>query len=171
MKRFWPLFAMTMVLPATVFAGNDCHYIGSWFGYNGDGEIAWTSQAVGQNKAHGTMLLEAAGFDITFGGAFDPANSTGNLKGVWERTGENTFRYAAMGFAVDEFGDALWAMRLTGDLAVTGECDILEVTNTQLWVYFVDPANDPVPIWDREADVGPITFPSHHGHRIELDLP
>ena len=40
MKRFWPLFAMTMVLPATVFAGNDCHYIGSWFGYNGDGEIA-----------------------------------------------------------------------------------------------------------------------------------
>ena len=110
--------------------------------------------------------LAVPGFDITFGGLFDVVDVTGNLKGVWERTGGNTFRYAGMSFATNAEGEAVWAIRLTGDVTVTGDCDVLEVESTFMSVYILDPENDPVPVWQRDPDIGPLPFAPHNGYRV-----
>jgi len=167
MKHLLLLLTAVLAFPLNAFGNNGCQYIGSWFGYNADENVAWTSQAVGPNSSSGTMLLELPGFDITFGGLFDVANVTGNLKGAWERTGGNTFSYASMGFATNADGDAVWAVRLTGDVSVTGNCDVLEVENTWMSIYILDPDNDPVPVWERDPDIGPLPFAPHNGYRIK----
>lgn len=171
MKRLSVLLALGLLLPLCAFADEDCSYIGSWFGYDSAGEVAWTSQAVGQSRSGGTMLLELPGFDVTFGGMFDVAKYTGNLKGEWKRTGGNTFKYAGISFATGADGKALWVIRLTGDVAVVGDCDKLEVSNTWMSIYLVDADTDPVPIWLRAPDIGPIPFAPHDGYRVEVELP
>ena len=122
---------------------------------------------MGPNASGGTMLLELPGFDITFGGVFDVVNVTGNLKGVWERTGGNTFSYAGMSFATNAEGEAVWAIRLTGDVTVTGDCDVLEVESTLMSVFILDPGYDPIPVWQREPDIGPLPFAPHNGYRVK----
>lgn len=167
MKHLIFLLTAAIAFPLSASANDSCQYIGSWFGYDADENVSWTSQAVGPNSSAGTMLLELPGLDITFGGAFDVVNVTGNLKGAWERTGGNTFDYAGMGFATNAQGEAVWAVRLTGDLTVTGDCDVLEVENTWMSVYILDPEYDPVPVWERAPDIGPVPFAPHNGYRIK----
>jgi hypothetical protein len=177
MKALLLILVMLMAWP-TVYAndndsgsGMSCSYIGSWFGYNASEDIAWTSQAVGPNRSGGTMLLELPGFDVTFGGVHDIANYTGNLKGVWKKTGRSTFSYAGYSFATNADGEAVWVIRLTGDVAVVGDCDVLEVSNTWMSIYLVDPATDPIPVWMRNPDIGPLPFAPHNGYRVELEFP
>ena len=167
MKHLVILLTAAIVFPFNALADKDCQYIGSWFGYDADENVSWTSQAVGPNNSGGTMLLELPGFDITFEGLFDVVNSTGNLKGAWERTGGNTFSYAGMSFATNAAGDAVYALRVTGDLEVVGNCDVLRVENTWMSIYILDPATDPVPVWERSPDIGPLPFAPHNGYRIE----
>ena len=167
MKRLALLLIATLAFPLNAFGNGGCQYIGSWFGYDSDENVGWTSQAVGPNASGGTMLLELPGFDITFGGLFDVVGYTGNLKGAWERTGGNTFVYAAMSFATDAAGDAVYAVRLTGDLEVIGECDVIRVLNTWASIYILDPETDPVPVWERSPDIGPVPYAPHQGYRIE----
>lgn len=171
MKRSSFLLAILLATPIGALAGGDCEYIGSWFGYDSGGNISWMSQANGKNSSHGTMLLELPGFDITFYGAFpDAVKSTTTLKGAWKRTGGHTFSYAAMGFATDLGGEAVWAARLSGDVTIGEDCNTLAVNNTFLWFYAVE-ASDPIPIWDQTPDYGPIPFAPHGGFRVELEVP
>jgi len=171
MKRLSSLLATLLLIPINAPADKDCEYIGSWFGYDSDGNIAWMSQANGKNSSQGTMLLELPGFDITFYGYFpDAVDSTANLKGTWKRTGGRSFSYAAMGFATDSTGDAVWAARLTGDVVVGEDCNTIAVDNTWLSFYQVD-GGDPVPIWGEAPYIGPIPFAPHGGYRVELDNP
>jgi hypothetical protein len=160
------MLTAALAFPLNALGDNGCQYIGSWFGYDADENVSWISQAVGPNNSSGTLLLELPGFDMTFGGLFEAADAS-DLKGVWERTGGNTFRYATMSFATNLDGAAVYAARLTGDLEVIGECDVLHVTNTWLTIYILAPESDPVPVWDREPDVGPLPFAPHKGYRIK----
>lgn len=168
MKHLVIMLTAALAVPLNALGGdNGCSYIGSWFGYDADDSVSWTSQAVGPNMSGGTMLLEVPGFDITFDGLFDVVNTTGNLKGAWERIGGSTYKYAAMSFATNVDGDAVYATRLAGDLEVIGDCDVLHVSNTWLSIYILDPENDPVPVWMREPDIGPLPFAPHNGYRIK----
>jgi len=168
------LLAILLAFPAIAFSdknGDSCQYIGSWLGYDSSGEIAWTSQANGMSSSKGTILLELPGFDITFGGLFDVINQTSNLKGAWKRTGGNTFIYAGVGFAYNSDGETVWAARLTGEATVVGECDVLALENTWLSIYAVNYDTDPIPIWTRDPDIGPLPFAPHEGYRVKVDLP
>ena len=166
MKYLTLLLTAVFAFPLNAFGNDSCQYIGSWFGYNADESVSWTSQAVGSNASGGTMMLELTGFDITFDGLFD-VTSAGILKGAWERTAGNTFSYAGMSFATDADGDAVYAVRLAGDVQVVGHCDVLRVQHTWMSIYILDPESDPVPVWQREPDVGPLPFPPHNGYRIK----
>lgn len=166
MKHLAFLLTTALALPLNAFGDGGCHYIGSWFGYSADEDVSWISQAVGPNSAGGTLVLDLPGFDMTFGGLFDVVDAS-KLRGAWERTGGNTFRYGVISFATNLDGDAVYAARLTGDLEVIGECDVLHVANTWLTIYILDAENDPVPVWDREPDIGPLPFAPHNGYRIK----
>jgi len=171
MKRLSFLLASLLLVPYTALAGSDCEYIGTWLGYDSDGNIAWMSQTNGKSSSSGTGLLELPGFDMTFGGSFpDATRSTTTLKSTWQRTGGHTFSYTSMGFATNDVGVPIWVGRLTGDVSLAEDCNTLVVENTLLSVYIVDAVNDPVPIWGRTPDIQ-IPFLPHAGYRVTLELP
>lgn len=168
MKKLILLLAVLLAFPVAA-AGEECGYTGSWLGYDSDGELYWTSQVHGMNSSHGTTLLEVPGFDFTFGGLFDVANYTGNLKGVWVRTGGHTYSMDGNAIATDSTGAAVYVMRLACNVSLARDCNVLEVLSCEMKLYIPDPATDPIPIWDRDPDVGPLSFPPHNGYRMIVD--
>ena len=168
MKKLIPLLAALLVLPVAA-TGQECGYIGTWLGYNSSGEVAWTSQSHGMSSSHGTVMLEVPGFDMTFGGLFDVASYTDNLKGTWERTGGHSYSVVGSGIAADADGTAIYVLRLACEASLAEDCNVLEVQTCLLTLYLPDPDTDPIPIWDREPDVGPIYFASHNGYRVTVD--
>ncbi len=168
MKVLTLLLAALLTFPVAA-AGEECGYIGSWLGYDSNGELYWTSQSHGMNSSHGTLLLEVPGFDYSFGGWFDVANYTAILKGSWVRTGGHTYSSVGHGIATNATGAAVYAMRLACDVSLAEDCNVLEVLGCEMVLYIPDPATDPIPIWDRDPDVGPIPFPPHNGYRMTMD--
>ncbi len=168
MKALIVSLAALLTLPVTAM-GEECEYIGSWLGYDASGQVAWTSQAHGKNSSHGTVLLELPGFDWTFGEQIEVANYTGNLKGVWVRTGGKTYSIDGNGIATDATGAAVYVIRLSCDISLADDCDVLNVTDCQAMVYFLDPVNDPIPVWDRDPDLGPIDYDPHNGYRMLVE--
>jgi hypothetical protein len=168
MKRLILLLAVLLTFPVTV-AGKECGYIGSWLGYDSNGELFWTSHVTGVNASGGTVILEVPGFDMTFDGLFDVANYTTTHKGVWKRTGGHTYSMDGYSIATNGDGDAVYVMRLGCDASLKGDCDVLEIQACAMSLYFPDPGSDPIPIWQREPDLGPIYFPPHNGYRMTVD--
>jgi len=168
MKRLILVLATLLAFPSAA-AGKECGYIGSWLGYDAYGELSWLSQAQGMNSSHGTALLEVPGFDPSFGGLFDVANYTRNFKANWVRTGGRSYSIQGNALAADAVGATVYAMRLTCDISLENDCDVLEVLGCEMTLYIPDPATDPIPIWNREPDMGPIYFPPHNGYRIVVD--
>lgn len=168
MKKLTLLLAALLISPVAV-AGKNCEYIGAWLGYDSNGELFWTSHVTGMNSSRGTVILEVPGFDMTFDGLFDVANYTSTHKGVWERTGGHTYSMNGYSIATNSDGDAVYVMRLGCDVSLKSHCNVLEVQACTMRLYIPDPDTDPIPIWERESDVGPIYFPSHNGYRMTVE--
>jgi hypothetical protein len=166
--RFFTLFTLILLFmaPAQVTAGNKggCKLNGSWIGYNDSGAW-WMASPTGYNAREGTTVLDVPGFDFTLEGAFPVVNSS-QLRGVWKRTGGNTFAYTVIGFGVNSDGEALYISKLTGTETIMENCDVmfLEQTTLQIYAPEADPFSDD-PILD------PIEFPDHYGFRMHVDLP
>ncbi|NIO43422.1 MAG: hypothetical protein GTO41_26670, partial [Burkholderiales bacterium] len=76
-----------------------CSIHGTWYGVNNfdDKELTgWAVTASGESERHGINVLEYPTFDATFGGLFATAHDGSANRGVWERTGGNTFTYSFM---------------------------------------------------------------------------
>lgn len=176
MKVLLALLATTLVNSMAYADGNygnnqgtkNCSYIGSWLGYDENGDVSWTSQVHGQSQSHGTILLEVPGFDFSFG-AFEVANTTGNLKGTWVRTGGHSYTMDGYGLATDVTGATLYVMRLACNASVVEDCNVLEVTDCEVTLYLPNPDTDPVPIWNRDPDFGPYLHDTQIGYRITAD--
>jgi hypothetical protein len=168
MKKSFLMLAVLLAFPIAA-SGKECGYIGSWLGYDSSGELYWLSQSQGMSSSHGTTLIEVPGFDFSFGGLFDVANYTGNLKGTWVRTGGRTYSTKGHAIATDSSGAAVYAMQLACDISLENDCDVLEVLGCEMTFYVPDPATDPIPIWNRDPDLGPFYFPPHNGYRIKVD--
>ncbi|NND57228.1 MAG: hypothetical protein HKN57_08240 [Xanthomonadales bacterium] len=166
--RFFIFVAVILLLiapvPVAADNGHGCKLNGSWIGYSDSGAW-WMASPTGQNASHGINVLDVPGFDFTLEGAFPAVNSS-QLRGVWERTGGNTFAYTVIGFAVDSNGDALYISKLSGTETILEGCDVMFLENTTLQIYApnADPFSDD-PILD------PMDFPNHYGFRMHVDLP
>jgi len=157
---------LLFMAPISAAAGNDegCKLNGSWIGYSDSGAW-WMASPTGQNASHGVTVIDVPGFDFTLGGAFPVVNSS-QLRGVWERTGGNTFAYTVVGFAVDGNGDAQYVSKLTGTETIMEGCDVMFLEHTTLQIY----APDADPFSD-EPILDPMYFPDHYGLRMHVDLP
>jgi hypothetical protein len=166
--RFFIIFAVILLFAAPVpaAAGKDegCKLNGSWIGYNDSGAW-WMASPTGQNANNGINVLDVPGFDFTLGGAFPVVNSS-QLRGVWERTGGDTFAYTVIGFAVDGNGDAQYVSKLSGTETIMEGCDVMFLEHTTLQIYApnADPFTD-------EPILDPMYFPDHYGFRMHVDLP
>ena len=163
------LVLVTLLAFPMAAAGEECGYIGSWLGYNADGEVSWLSQSHGMNSSHGTAMLEVPGFDSSFGGLFDVANYTRNFKATWMRTGGRSYSIQGNAIATDSVGATVYIMQLACDISLENDCNVLEVLGCEMNLYIPAPATDPIPIWNRESDIGPLYFPPHNGYRILVD--
>jgi hypothetical protein len=166
--QFLGIFAVILLFlaPVPVAAGKEdgCKLNGSWIGYSDTGAW-WMASPTGQNANHGINVLDVPGFDFTLEGAFPAVNSS-KLRGVWERTGGNTFAYTVIGFVVDINGDALYISKLSGTETIMEGCDVmfLEQTTLQIYAPDADPfSDDPI--------LEPMHFPDHYGFRMHVDLP
>lgn len=167
MKFFIRLILATSILmfAAPVLSGEkfeaDCKLLGSWMGYDASGSAWWTSTADGQSASHGTLNLEVPGSVLFFPGA----TSVTELRGVWEKTGGNTYEWTVIGFPYDASATTIVLARLSGKNTINEDCDSEIVTDVVMEVFLPDAdLNSGIPI-------STSLFPDHAGYRIKLDLP
>jgi hypothetical protein len=97
---------------------------------------------------------------------FPDAVQSSKLRGVWERTGPNSYAYTLVGFTLDANGGTQYISKLTGTETLSEDCNTMLLQNTYLQIYLpdADPFSD-TPI------IGPLYFPDHNGYRMKIDLP
>ncbi len=114
-----------------------CSNIGTWATAPGPVESelvnpAWMNTTTGQSSSSGTMVTDVPHWpNITLmplppqtgDPAFPNAVRMTPLRGVWERTGGNTFAFTQVGWALDAKGDAVYVVRNSGSGIVTEGCN------------------------------------------------
>jgi hypothetical protein len=159
------LVAVCLSVPAVAVAaegGKGCSLIGTWFGFDPATQVltGWMINVHGKSNNQGTNDLEYPTFDPTLNGAF-PAVRLSSLRGVWKRTGGNTFDYSFMGIAVDGADLPVWIGRVSGSIELSSDCNSEKIT-AGLDIYLPDAS----PFDDEPYLTLPL--PTHYGHRFEL---
>jgi hypothetical protein len=158
-----------IALPASGIAAN-CSYIGAWYGYTpdldgNDTTIEWIINVQGQSQSSGTANIEDILFDTTLNNAFPDADRVTTLRGVWERTGGNTFNITMIGYAIDSIvGAPLWLGKMSGEVTLVDNCNTEELNLT--FEFF---APDQDPFSGEPPDYGWIPLQFHNGHRMRVD--
>jgi hypothetical protein len=119
--------------PGVVTAGGgskDCSPLGTWFGVDPDTHVltGWMSSSTGQSSNKGEISFESRTFDPTLFGVFPTAVPGGGDKGVWERTGGNTFQYSFMGVAVDSSNAIVYIGKTSGTITMLADCKSEKIT-------------------------------------------
>ena len=113
-------------------AETTCQFLGTWFGIASPENpvlTGWMVSVTGQNSSHGTNNLEYPTFDPTLGIGL-PAVRISTLRGVWQRTGGNTFTYSFMGMGVAADNSPVWIGRVSGNITLSDDCETEYITAT-----------------------------------------
>lgn len=139
-----------------------CSYIGSWYGVNADGDLEWMINVQGPSQTSGTNNLESLLFDLTIGGAFPTAVKSTTLRGVWEKTGNRTFAFTMIGYAVDANGATVWIGKMSGTAALIDDCrrEYIELT-----MEIFAPGTDPF----ADEPLFGFSLPNHYGYKMRVD--
>lgn len=143
-----------------------CSIQGTWFGVNNfeDKQLTgWSVTASGKSQRHGINVLEYPTFDATFSGMFPTAHDASANRGVWKRTGKNTFTYSFMTVVVDVNNYHLYTMRTTGEAVLGDKCMTETITATFDFFYPDDNPFEDGPFYS----VTPLD--PHLGYRFTLD--
>jgi hypothetical protein len=157
------LLLLVLAVPVMANGSKDgCKVTGSWHGYDGGGNIWWTSTVDGQSASHGTTNLEIPGAVMLFPGA---AVMT-EMKGQWKKTSGNTYDWTVVGFPLDEFAAPMLIAKVSGTNVFYDDCDMMWVTDIVMEVFppFANIYSDPPMAVDT-------SFLDHPGFRIKVDLP
>ena len=133
MKSIFPycLLIGVVLLAASAVAAtgpnSGCTIQGSWMGIGGNVMLA---NYDGQSGFSGTANVELPKFDPTLGGAFPNAVKNTSARGMWERTGGNTFAYTEIGYGLDATGNVLWIAKNSGIKTLTDDCNLMTVEGT-----------------------------------------
>jgi len=111
-------------------AGKNCSALGTWVNVYPDTHVlaGWLATADGQSSDEGTMTLESPGFDMTLYGMFPTAVGGTGDRGVWKRSGRNTFKYSFIGTAVDSSGAIVWIRKISGTITMIDDCQTEKIT-------------------------------------------
>jgi hypothetical protein len=165
-----------IAFPAQGLAAEDqaCSYIGSWYGFNTveteEGEIVegdtleWMINVQGPSQTSGTNNLEDILFDLTLGGAFSNAVRSTTLRGVWEKTGNRTFAFTMITYAVNATGSTEWIGKMSGTATLIDDCN-KEYLDLTMEIFL--PGQDP---FVDEPYTG-FSLPNHYGYRMRVDPP
>ena len=164
MKYLARIFIVTVLVTFSFasYAGNkmtgNCQLFGSWIGYDETGAAWWTTKVDGHSSARGTLVLQVPQSVTFYPGATDATQA----RGVWERTGGNTFDWTVVSIAFDETFTTLYQARVSGKDTIGDDCDTLYVSDIVMELFDADAdlnSDDPI---------GMMLFPDHPGHRIKV---
>lgn len=160
------LMAVSLALTGTALAadGKGCSLQGTWYGVNNLDELlpsGWVVTATGQSASEGINVLEFPTFDITFNGAFEAVDASVD-RGVWKRTGGNTFQYSFSSIAVDADRNIVYSARVSGDILVSDDCMSEEIT-TWVEVFLAGQS------MFKDEPYMAFPFPRHYGYRYTFD--
>jgi hypothetical protein len=119
-----------------------CKLQGTWYGRYIDqaGSFMVTYHGAGPNK--GTSDIDWIESDPTMGGYFPEAVSQTNSRGVWKRTGPNTFDYTTLTFGLDADDEIVWILRSSGTKTLP-DCNTMEATiSYDIMTPDLDPIDD-----------------------------
>jgi len=164
-----PILAILMMLiciPA--FADKDngygCKPTGSWIGYDETGSAWWLTTNTAQSASHGNLILQTPGAKNFFPDAYAGTE----MRGVWEKFGDNMVAWTVVGFVYTEDRITLSISRLSGKATFSPDCNTEYLTDVFMEVFAPDAnVETDIPLWTME-------FPDHPGYRINLvtfDLP
>ncbi|HUV12676.1 MAG TPA: hypothetical protein VMY18_03475 [Acidobacteriota bacterium] len=133
MKNILPAFVFIVIVflvtsPVSAKSDEGCKLQGSWLGSGADGG-RWIATYHGQSASSGTNDLDLF-MDPTLGGLFPDAVKTSSWRGVWERTGGNTFKYTLIVLGLDGSGAVNWILKNSGDKTLTEDCNLMVVEGT-----------------------------------------
>lgn len=142
-----------------------CQFQGSWIGYNESGAY-WVSTADGQSSSSGTYKLESPGFDATLGGMFSTASGGSVFRGMWERIDDHTFGVTVVGLVVDNLGNTLYIIKLSGIDTLSMDCASMSIHSTIEFFFGNEDPFDPTatPFYTAYS-------PPHLGYRMRVDPP
>jgi hypothetical protein len=133
------LVTLCMAVPGLAFASGgpgadsgprSCEFQGTWFGVTSPTDLTltgWMVTVEGKSHLSGTNNLEYPTFDPTLGGAF-PAVRISTLRGIWERTGRNTFAYSFTGFGLDAVNSPVYISKVNGTIKLSRDCRTETIT-------------------------------------------
>jgi len=119
--------------------GKGCNLQGAWAAI-ADGSVVIATYT-GQSNNSGTINEEIPATDPTFGGLFPYVTKSSNLKGMWERTGGNTFVYTQIAVAVDALGNVQYVAKNSGNKTLSNDCNMQTVESSI--EFFVPPNINP----------------------------
>jgi hypothetical protein len=172
--------AVCMIVPSLALAsgpaqgsprGRFCSFPGTWFGVTSPTDLTltgWVVTVVGESPFAGTNNLEYPTFDPRIPvvdpatGAFlyymfENANRVSTLRGIWERTGPNTFAYSFMGWGLQDLVP-LYIVKVNGTIELSRDCRTEKIT-AAMSVY--DPTVSPI----KGEPLVTVPLPEHYGYR------
>lgn len=179
--RMLSIFACAALAVAPAIAGDHdglgggnngngvCTLDGAWLGQSPMWGVSWVVDYDSDTHWTGSFTMDFIGGDPTLMGLYPTAVGYSMIAGSWMRTGPRTFDYTFIAYGVDMFGLPVYITKNTGNSAISGRCDHLDVMNMFIAVY--DPAQDP---FGEDPPVQCIPdFPGseHFARRIPVDPP
>jgi hypothetical protein len=107
-----------------------CRLEGVFVSFNSSGDPVWTAGYTPLTASSGMTDAAFVGLDHTFGGWFPDAVRDTGLKGMWTRTGSNTFAVTLLSIAADAAGAPQYSVKFTGTYTLSGKCDKLHIELT-----------------------------------------
>lgn len=166
-----PTLALASGAPQGGPSARFCKFPGTWFGVTSPTDLTltgWVVTVVGESPFAGTNNLEYPVFDPRIPvldpktGAFlyyvyPDANRVSTLRGIWERTGLNTFAYSFMGWGLQGL-NPLYIVKVNGTIELSYDCRTEKITGA-MSVY--GPTVSPI----KGEPLFTTPLPEHYGYR------
>ncbi len=127
-----------------------CSIIGSWMTNATptplpNPNIPWLATVDGQSSQSGTIVTMVPLWPVDLP---EGVIKVTDLRGNWERTGGNTFKFTQIGWGLNELGIALVVFRNNGITTLLEDCSLMKVESTMeaLTPDLLNPAPGPLPV-------------------------
>lgn len=157
------LSALLGLGPVNADQQKGCSFIGSWFGFDAEGAMYWTSTASGQNSSEGTYMLEVPSFEATLGSAFPEADTATIGKGIWKRLDGHTFAGTLISIIVDADGQTVWVAKINALDTLSADCNSMWVeVSLEIFMPWQNP-------YTEESYFLPVQLDGHPGYRVTFE--
>jgi hypothetical protein len=125
--------ATLVLIPFTVAFAADgeqgCSPSGTWVGTL-EGTPVMTITYGHESAQAGTLIIDLPSFDPTFGGMFSGVRGSSAARGIWKKTGGNTWFYMALIIGAVPNGPTVYVAKISGPVTASQNCGSILIKTT-----------------------------------------